>query len=111
MDLLTVFGVLLGLAAIAVGFSLEGGHFTALLQPQALVIVLGGTLAVMQFGPLNQWINNFWGGAVSASAGCLFFGSLPRLKWMPCLRCTVTVFASDEISGALEAMSGVASAC
>jgi hypothetical protein len=42
--------------------------------------LLGGALAVMQFGPLNQWINNFWGGAVSASAGCLVFGALPRLK-------------------------------
>lgn len=42
--------------------------------------LLGGALAVMQFGPLNQWMNNFWGGAVSASAGCLVFGSLPRLK-------------------------------
>ncbi len=42
--------------------------------------LLGGALAVMQFGPLSQWINNFWGGAVSASAGCLVFGSLPRLK-------------------------------
>ncbi|MFP3562188.1 motility-associated protein, partial [Paraburkholderia sp. SIMBA_049] len=47
MDLLTIFGALLGLAAIVVGFSLEGGHFTALLQPQALIIVLGGTLAAV----------------------------------------------------------------
>jgi hypothetical protein len=42
--------------------------------------LLGGILAVMQFGPLNQWMNNFWGGAVSASAGCLVFGALPRLR-------------------------------
>jgi hypothetical protein len=39
----------------------------------------GGLLAVIQFGPLNQWMNSFWGGAVSASAGCLVFGALPRL--------------------------------
>ncbi|HWD98046.1 MAG TPA: hypothetical protein VG345_03385 [Bryobacteraceae bacterium] len=42
--------------------------------------LLGGLLAVMQFGPLNQWMNNFWGGALSASAGCLVFGALPRLR-------------------------------
>jgi hypothetical protein len=41
--------------------------------------LLGGLLAVTQFGPLNQWMNSYWGGAVSAMAGCLVFGSLPRL--------------------------------
>jgi hypothetical protein len=40
----------------------------------------GGLLAVIQFGPLNQWMNSYWGGAVSATAGCLVFGSLPRLR-------------------------------
>ncbi len=40
----------------------------------------GGVLAIMEFGPLNPWVNSYWGGAVSASAGCLVFGSLPRLK-------------------------------
>jgi hypothetical protein len=40
----------------------------------------GGLLAVMEFGPLNQWMNLYWGGAVSAVAGCLVFGSLPRLR-------------------------------
>ncbi len=39
----------------------------------------GGLLAVMEFGPLNQWMNNYWGGAVSGIAGCLVFGALPRL--------------------------------
>jgi hypothetical protein len=41
--------------------------------------LLGGLLAVAQFGPLNQWMNSYWGGAVSAIAGCLVFGALPRL--------------------------------
>ncbi|MDP9169156.1 MAG: hypothetical protein M3N54_00950 [Acidobacteriota bacterium] len=40
--------------------------------------LIGGLLAVMLFGPLNQWTNNYWGGAVSAIAGCLVFGSIPR---------------------------------
>ena len=43
----------------------------------------GGLLAVIQFGPLNQWMNSFWGGAVSACAGCLVFGALPRLREAP----------------------------
>jgi len=40
----------------------------------------GGLLAVIQFGPLRYWMNTYWGGAVSAVAGCLVFGSLPRLR-------------------------------
>jgi hypothetical protein len=39
----------------------------------------GGLLAVITFGPLNLWMNGYWGGAVSAIAGCLVFGALPRL--------------------------------
>ena len=41
---------------------------------------IGGLLAVIEFGPLNQWMNSYWGGAVSACAGCLVFGALPRLR-------------------------------
>lgn len=40
----------------------------------------GGMLAVLEFGPLNYWMNSFWGGAVSGIAGCLVFGALPRLR-------------------------------
>jgi hypothetical protein len=42
--------------------------------------LVGGLLAVIEFGPLNQWMNSYWGGAVAACAGCLVFGSLPRLR-------------------------------
>lgn len=47
---------------------------------------MGGLLAVLQFGVLNPWVNSYWGGAVSATAGCLIFGSLPRLRQEPLLR-------------------------
>jgi len=40
----------------------------------------GGVLAVIEFGPLNQWMNSYWGGAAAAAAGCLVFGALPRLR-------------------------------
>ncbi len=46
-------------------------------RPWALV---GGLIAVIEFGPLNEWMNSYWGGAVSAIAGCLVFGALPRLR-------------------------------
>ncbi len=42
--------------------------------------LVGGLLAIFEFGPLNEWMNGYWGGAVSAAAGCLVFGSLPRLR-------------------------------
>ncbi len=46
-------------------------------RPQ--LALLGALMAVMLFGPLNQWMNNYWGGAVSGIAGCLVFGAVPRV--------------------------------
>jgi len=43
MDIATIIGLVLGLGAVVGGFVLEGGHVTALLQPTAAMIVLGGT--------------------------------------------------------------------
>ena len=40
----------------------------------------GGILAVIEFGPLCTWMNSYWGGSLAASAGCLVFGALPRLR-------------------------------
>jgi hypothetical protein len=40
----------------------------------------GGLLAVCILGPLNEWSNTYSGGTLSAIAGCLVFGSLPRLE-------------------------------
>jgi hypothetical protein len=42
--------------------------------------LLGGLLAVFEFGPVNQWTNSYWGGSYTAAAGCLVFGALPRLR-------------------------------
>ncbi len=42
--------------------------------------LLGGALAVIEFGPFSHWMNTYWGGALAAAAGCLVFGSMPRLK-------------------------------
>ena len=39
----------------------------------------GGLLAIIEFGPLNQWLNSYWGGTLAAAAGCMVFGALPRL--------------------------------
>ena len=40
----------------------------------------GALLAVFEFGPLNEWMNGYWGGGVSAAGGCLVFGALPRVR-------------------------------
>ncbi len=42
--------------------------------------LLGGLLAVAEFGPLCLWTNSYWGGSLAAVAGCLVFGALPRLQ-------------------------------
>lgn len=43
MDLTSVIGVVLGIAAVLVGQVLEGGSVMALVQPTAFLIVMGGT--------------------------------------------------------------------
>jgi chemotaxis protein MotA len=54
VDSISLFGLILGLAAILVGQALEGGHISSLIQPTALLIVIGGTLgAVMLQSPLR----------------------------------------------------------
>lgn len=57
MDKISVFGLLLGVAAIVGGQILEGGHLGSLAQPTALLIVLGGTLgAVMLQSPYAVFV-------------------------------------------------------
>jgi hypothetical protein len=68
-------GVLLGVAAFC---SLSYWMLRAWASPAWALA--GGLLAVIEFGPLSQWTNSYWGGALAAAAGCLVFGSLPRLR-------------------------------
>ena len=82
--------------ALAIGWTLFGLPWAGVVLPVAALCALsywmlrgwttpgwalaGGFLAVMEFGPLNQWMNDYWGGALPAAAGCLVFGALPRLR-------------------------------
>jgi hypothetical protein len=68
-------GVLFSMAALC---SLTYWMLRAWIDPAWALI--GGVLAVIQFGPLNSWTNCYWGGGVSAVAGCLVFGAMPRLR-------------------------------
>jgi hypothetical protein len=42
--------------------------------------LLGGVLAVIEFGPLSAWMDSYWGGSLAGVAGCLVFGALPRVR-------------------------------
>lgn len=58
MDINSVIGILLALAAIIGGQVLEGGHVGSLLQLTAFVIVCGGTLgAVMLQSPVKVFVS------------------------------------------------------
>ncbi len=58
MDKISVAGLALGIAAIVVGQVLEGGHVGSLIQPTAMLIVLGGTMgAVMLQSPLSVFVD------------------------------------------------------
>jgi hypothetical protein len=82
--------------ALAFGQLLFGSPWAGVLISMALISALcywmlrgwtspgwalvGGLIAACQFGPLNSWMNTYWGGAISAIAGCLVYGALPRLR-------------------------------
>ncbi len=57
MDISTIIGLVLGFGAIIGGQILEGGHISAILQPTAAIIILGGTMgATFVSFPLNHII-------------------------------------------------------
>jgi chemotaxis protein MotA len=57
VDIGSILGLLLGIGAILAGNALEGGHLSALVQPTAFLIVMGGTIGATLFGvPLKVFI-------------------------------------------------------
>jgi len=57
MDILTIAGILIGIAALLSGQILEGGSIYSILQPTAAIIVFGGTLgAVLISHPLGTFV-------------------------------------------------------
>ena len=65
MDLLSIFGLLVGLGAILGGQFIEGGHVSSLMNGSAILIVMGGTLgAVMLQSPFTTFMRSikmmFW---------------------------------------------------
>jgi chemotaxis protein MotA len=56
MDMISVIGLLIGLASIIGGQALEGGHLSSLMQPTSMLIVIGGTLgAVALQSPVHSF--------------------------------------------------------
>ena len=53
MDILSIIGVLVGISAIVLGITLDGGDISSLLNVSALIIVFGGTFGAtfLQFPP------------------------------------------------------------
>src|SRR5271154_3033627 len=60
--------------------------------------LLGGLLAIFEFGPLSQWMNTYWGGSLAAAGGCLVFGALPRLRAEPRIKYAVLLSIGVSIN-------------
>lgn len=50
MDVASLFGILLGLAVLLLGWAIEGGSWGSILDSAAAIVVLGGTLAAALLG-------------------------------------------------------------
>jgi chemotaxis protein MotA len=70
MDKASILGIGVGVGAILVGNALEGGHISALIQPTAALIVVGGTIGATLIGfPLATFVT------AMKSLKDVFFGS------------------------------------
>ncbi len=58
MDISVILSIVVGLGLILGGNALEGGHISALIQPTALMIVLGGTVGATWLASSNEEIKN-----------------------------------------------------
>ncbi|HEY8100855.1 MAG TPA: flagellar motor protein [Burkholderiaceae bacterium] len=57
MDIISLIGLVVGIASVIGGQVLEGGHISSLMQPTAMLIVVGGTLgAVALQSPRSTFI-------------------------------------------------------
>jgi chemotaxis protein MotA len=57
VDVGSILGIVVGLSATLLGNALEGGHLSSLVQPTALLIVVGGTLGATMLGfPLPVFV-------------------------------------------------------
>ena len=73
-----IYGVWLSGAVWAASFAwLVRGFFSARWA------LLGGFLAIAQFGLTHYWVQTFWGGALAATGGALVFGGCRRLWLQP----------------------------
>lgn len=66
MDKLSIAGLFIAILAIYIGFSLEGGHISALFELPAFIIVFGGTL----------------GAVMLQSSHVQFFHAITLLQWV-----------------------------
>jgi chemotaxis protein MotA len=86
MDKASILGIGLGVGAILVGNALEGGHLSALIQPTAALIVVGGTIGATLIGyPLATFVQAL------KSLKDVFFGA-----------------PSDDASGLIQEITGYA---
>lgn len=68
MDIATILGIVIAMAALLGGNALEGGHLSSLVQPTAFLIVAGGTLGAVITGfPMETFVR-----ALKACKGVFF---------------------------------------
>ncbi|MDQ6679324.1 MAG: hypothetical protein M3Z09_18735 [Acidobacteriota bacterium] len=65
--------------------------------------LLGALLAGLRLGVLSNWMNSYWGGAVTALGGLLVLGALPRIRRKPgiasaaCMGIGIAILANTRI--------------
>lgn len=83
-------GLMLALGQVITGYPIVGVWISIGLMCAAIYwmltawvrvrwALLGGILAILQFGFFSYWSQSYWGGAVAATGGALLYGTLPRL--------------------------------